>query len=108
MFGKNKQKSSNDPVAAAQAQQLREKQEVQAAFEKGITALRDFIAPASLQFENSQFQIGTRLARTYYVYGYPRQIYTGWLSSMVNLDEVIDLSIFIYPVESQICKLFSM
>jgi conjugal transfer ATP-binding protein TraC len=102
MFGSKKNKSPNDPVAAAQAQQLREKQEVQAAFEKGITALRDFIAPASLKFENSQFMIGTRIARTYYVYGYPRQIYTGWLSSMVNLDEVIDLSMFIYPVESQI------
>jgi conjugal transfer ATP-binding protein TraC len=102
MFGSKKNKSPNDPVATAQAQQLREKQEVQAAFEKGITALRDFIAPASLKFENSQFMIGTRIARTYYVYGYPRQIYTGWLSSMVNLDEVIDLSMFIYPVESQI------
>jgi len=101
MFGKKKE-PVNDPVATAQAQQLREKQEVQAAFEKGITALRDFIAPASLNFENSQFLIGTRIARTYYVYGYPRQLYTGWLSSMINLDEVIDLSIYIYPVESQI------
>ena len=78
MFGSKKNKSPNDPVAAAQEQQLREKQEVQAAFEKGITALRDFIAPASLKFENSQFMIGTRIARTYYVYGYPRHIYTGW------------------------------
>jgi conjugal transfer ATP-binding protein TraC len=101
MFGK-KDNQQNDPVAAAQAQQMREQQEVQEAFNKGVTALRDFIAPASLEFESKQFKIGTRLARTYYVYGYPRQIYTGWLSSMVNLDEVIDLSIFIYPVESQV------
>jgi type IV secretory pathway VirB4 component len=100
MLGKKKQ--AVDPVAQAQAQALREQQEVQAAFQKGVTALRDFIAPASLEFESSRFKIGTRLARTYYVYGYPRQIYTGWLSSMVNLDEVIDLSIFIYPVESQV------
>jgi type IV secretory pathway VirB4 component len=102
MFGSKKQQTPTDPVAAAQAQQLQEKQQVQAAFEKGITALRDFIAPASLEFESSQFKIGTRIARTYYVYGYPRQIYTGWLSSMVNLDEVIDISMFIYPVESQV------
>jgi conjugal transfer ATP-binding protein TraC len=91
-----------DPVVAAQMQQAREQAEVQAAFQKGVTALRDFIAPASLEFESKQFKIGTRIARTYYVYGYPRQIYTGWLSSMVNLDEVMDLSIFIYPVESQV------
>jgi type IV secretory pathway VirB4 component len=99
MFSK---KPKLDPIAQAQMQAAREQLEVQSAFQKGITALRDFIAPASLEFESSLFKIGTRIGRTYYVYGYPRQIYTGWLSSMVNLDEVIDLSLFIYPVESQI------
>jgi conjugal transfer ATP-binding protein TraC len=85
-------------------QQLRseERQEVKAAFAKGVTALRDFIAPSSLEFKSNFFQLGTRYARTYYVYGYPRQLYTGWLSTMVNLDEVIDLSIIILPVRSEV------
>jgi conjugal transfer ATP-binding protein TraC len=91
-----------DPVALAQAQRMREDQEVQAAFQKGVTALRDFIAPSSIEFQSGFFRIGTRYARTFYVYGYPRQVFTGWLSSMVNVDEVIDLSMFIYPVESQV------
>lgn len=91
-----------DAVALAAQQRQNEVQEVNIAFQKGITALRDFIAPSSLEFKPTYFQIGTRYARTYYVYGYPRQIYTGWLSSMINLDEVIDLSMFIYPVESQV------
>ncbi len=91
-----------DPVMMAEQQRVAEQQEVNAAFQKGITALRDFIAPASIEFQSTHFQIGTRFARTYYVYGYPRQIYTGWISSMVNIDEVIDLSFFIYPVESQV------
>jgi len=95
-------KKKIDPVAAAQAQQLQEQQEVNAAFQKGITALRDFIAPSSLEFQSSSFQIGTRMARTFYVYGYPRQLFTGWMSPLVNIDEVIDLSIFVYPVESQV------
>lgn len=99
---RKKNQSQLDPVAIAQAQRAREQQEVNAAFNKGVTALRDFIAPSSIEFQPTHFQIGTRLARTYYVYGYPRQIYTGWLSPMVNLDEVIDLSIFVYPVESQV------
>jgi len=101
MIGKKKQPPL-DPVAQAQAQRAREEQEVQAAFQKGITALRDFVAPSSLEFSNTHFQLGTRYARTYYVYGYPRQLYTGWLSSMINLDEVIDTSMYIYPVESQV------
>src|SRR3954471_2291968 len=79
-----------------------ERAEVAAAFAKGVSALRDFIAPSSLQFESNYFHLGTRFARTYYVYGYPRQLYTGWLSGMVNLDEVIDLSMIIQPVDSQV------
>src|SRR3990167_891139 len=100
VFGKKKART--DPRAIAQAQRVREQQEVSAAFQKGITALRDFIAPSSIEYQGNHFQIGTRFARTYYIYGYPRQLTTGWLSSMVNLDEVIDLSIYIYPVESQV------
>src|SRR5438270_6552698 len=97
-----KTKSIIDPVAIAQAQRDMEEQEVQAAFQKGITALRDFIAPSSLEYSSTHFQLGTRYARTYYVYGYPRQLYTGWLSQMINLDEVMDMSMYIYPVESQV------
>lgn len=100
-FGRGK-KVPIDPVAIAQAQRANEEQEVQAAFQKGITALRDFIAPSSLELKNTHFQLGTRYARTYYVYGYPRQVYTGWLSGMINLDEVMDLSMYVYPVESQV------
>src|SRR5437868_4884875 len=79
-----------------------EQQEVAAAFAKGVTALRDFIAPSSVEFESNYFRLGTRFARTYYVYGYPRQLYTGWLSSLINLDEVIDVSIIVQPVDSQV------
>ena len=97
-----KKKQQLDPVELAEQQRLQEQQEVQAAFQKGVTALRDFIAPSSIEFSSSYFQIGTRFARTYYVFGYPRQIHTGWISSFVNIDEVVDLSLFIYPVESQV------
>lgn len=98
----SKKKKQQDPVQLAQQQRQREEAEVQAAFQKGVTALRDFIAPSSIELEPGFFRIGTRFARTYYVYGYPRQIYTGWLSGMINLDEMMDISMFIYPVESQV------
>src|SRR3990167_6777224 len=98
-FGKKKQTVPLDP---ALVQQMREKQDASQAFAKGVVALRDFIAPASLEFSSSHFQLGTRYARTYYIYGYPRQVYTGWLSSMINLDEVIDLSMIVRPVKSEV------
>lgn len=95
-------KQQMDPTTLAASQKLREEQEVAAAFQRGITALRDFIAPSSIELQSNYFRLGTRLARTFYVYGYPRQLYTGWLSPIVNLDEVMDISLYIYPVDTQI------
>ncbi len=89
-----------DAVDIAAQQAAREQAEVEQAFLKGISTMRDFIAPSSLEIHSSHFRLGTKYGRTLYVYGYPREIYTGWLSSLINIDEVLDLSMFIYPVDS--------
>lgn len=91
-----------DPISAAEAAKLAEQQEAEFVYRQGIVTMRDLISPPSLKIESSYIQIGKRFARTIYVYGYPRQIFTGWLSPLVNIDEVIDMSINIYPVESQV------
>jgi type IV secretory pathway VirB4 component len=91
-----------DPIDIAAEQRAREQAEVEQAFLTGINTLRDLIAPSSLEIHSSYFRVGTKYGRTLYVYGYPRQIYTGWLSSLINIDEVLDISMFIYPVESQV------
>ncbi|QQS17608.1 DUF87 domain-containing protein [Candidatus Saccharibacteria bacterium] len=93
-------KPSEQDLAAQQ--RAREEAEVAAEFQKGITTLRDLIAPASIEFKTGHFMLGTRWCKTFYVYGYPRALYTGWLSQMINLDEVLDISMFIYPVDTQI------
>lgn len=86
----------------AAQQRAKEQVEVEQAFLKGVTTLRDLIAPSSLEIHSSHFRLGTKYGRTLYIYGYPRQIYTGWLSAVINIDEVLDVSMFIYPVESQV------
>ncbi|MBI3984252.1 conjugal transfer protein TraC, partial [Candidatus Microgenomates bacterium] len=83
-------------------QRAREVQEVQQRYREGVTALRDFIAPSSIEYLSDHLRIGTRFATVLYVYGFPRQIYTGWLSPIINIDETIDISIYIYPVESRV------
>lgn len=95
-------KKKLDAVDIAAEQRAREQAEVEQAFLTGINTLRDLIAPSSLEIHSSHFRIGTKYGRTLYVYGYPRQLYTGWLSSLINIDEVLDISMFIYPVESQV------
>lgn len=84
---------------AAQAQ-LQEELEIQKAFETGITTLRDLISPSSIEINSDYFRLGTRYGRTLYIYGYPRSLYTGWLSPIINIDEVLDISMYIYPVDT--------
>lgn len=95
-------KKKMDAVDIAAQQMAREQAEVEQAFLKGVTTLRDLIAPSSIEIHSSYFRLGTKYGRTIYVYGYPRSIYTGWLSSLINIDEVLDVSMFIYPVETQV------
>jgi conjugal transfer ATP-binding protein TraC len=99
LFGKKK---TDDPIALAEAQRAHEQAEAEAIYRQGIVSLRDLIAPPSIEVTGDHVRIGTRFARTLYIYGYPRQIFTGWLSPIINLDEILDLSLFIYPVESQV------
>ena len=86
---------------AAQAQ-FQEELEAQRAFETGITTLRDLISPSSIEIHSSYFRLGTKYGRTIYIYGYPRSLYTGWLSPIINIDEVIDVSMYIYPVDTTV------
>ena len=95
-------KKKMDPLDIAAQQREREQAEVEQAFLKGMTTLRDLIAPSSLEIHSAYFRIGTKYGRTMYVYGYPRRLYTGWLSGLINIDQVLDISMFIYPVDTAI------
>lgn len=98
VFGGKKQ----DAIDIAAQQRAQEQAEIEQEFLKGVRTLRDLIAPSSLEINSSYFRLGNKYGRTLYVYGYPRQLYTGWLSSIINADEVLDIAMFIYPVESEV------
>ncbi len=100
MSKKKKQQLSAAEIAAQT--QAMEEAEIQAAFEQGITTLRDLISPSSIEIHSAYFRLGTKYGRTIYVYGYPRSLYTGWLSPLINIDEVLDISMYIYPVDTTI------
>ena len=72
-----------DPIDIATQQRAREQAEVEQAFLKGMTTLRDLIAPSSLEIHSSYFRIGTKYGRTMYVYGYARFIQGGYRRSSI-------------------------
>lgn len=94
--------AKNSAAGIAAASQAAEEAEIQQAFEQGITTLRDLISPSSIEIHSSYFRLGTKYGRTIYVYGYPRTLYTGWISSLINIDEVLDVSMYVYPVETMV------
>lgn len=96
-FGKKTQQPvvNNQPVNPIQ-------QQAEMVYQQGVTTLRDTIAPSSFEVQSNYVKIGRRYARTYFVYAYPRTLFTGWLSPIINLDEVVDVSLNIEPVESQV------
>ena len=104
LFKKSKNNSAKNLTAAeiAAQSQAAEDAEVQQAFEQGITTLRDLISPSSLELHSSYFRLGTKYGRTIYIYAYPRTLFTGWISSLINIDEVLDVSMYIYPVETTV------
>ena len=95
-------KNQNTAAGIAAASQAAEEAEIQQAFEQGITTLRDLVSPSSIEIHSSYFRLGTKYGRTIYVYGYPRTLYTGWISSLINIDEVLDVSMYVYPVETMV------
>ena len=60
----------------------------------------DIIAPASIEVKPDYLRIGDRLARTYFIFSYPRYLNVGWISPILNLDIPIDVSFYIDPVDT--------
>ncbi len=78
----------------------RQLSEVDRTYREGLTTLKDLLAPASLKFEASHFELNGRFGRSFFVLTYPRFLSTNWLSSVIQSEGELDLSMFIYPIDS--------
>lgn len=74
--------------------------EVEKQYREGITTLRDLLAPASLKFTNSYFELNGKFGRSFFVLAYPRFLSSNWLSFIINSESALDISMFVYPVDS--------
>ena len=69
-------------------------------YKEGLTTLKDLIAPASLKFESSHFELNGKFGRSFFVLAYPRFLSSNWLSFVIQAEGALDLSMFIYPIDS--------
>ncbi|MDB5189695.1 MAG: type secretory pathway VirB4 component-like protein [Parcubacteria group bacterium] len=66
----------------------------------GTLELADTIAPAALKVGSREIELGEKVSRTFYTISYPRFLSDSWFTPIVNLDKVLDVSIFIHPMET--------
>lgn len=66
----------------------------------GSSSIADNIAPSSIEVDFNFIRVGERFYKTYFVTGYPRFVSPNWLSPIINFDQSMIISMFIYPSTS--------
>ena len=70
-------------------------------YQQGSLDLVDTIAPTALKISSRELELGEKFVRAFYTISYPRFLSDSWFSPVINLDKVLDVSIFIHPIETR-------
>jgi len=74
--------------------------EAEKIYQEGISSIKDLIAPSSMEIRHDSIEIDGIYAKTFYVFAYPRYLNANWLAPVINFDVTMDISQFIYPIDS--------
>ncbi|MBI4034251.1 MAG: ATP-binding protein [Candidatus Brennerbacteria bacterium] len=79
---------------------MAEKIKIPKAYEPGKEDVPNVIAPAGLEVDSNYLKLGDYFAKTFFVFTYPRYVSSGWFSPIVNLAEMMDISVFVHPMDT--------
>ena len=71
-------------------------------YRKGISTVRDLIAPAAMELKPDYLKLGDVYVRTLFILTYPRYIAIGWFSPIINLNQTLDIAMFFYPIKTEL------
>ncbi|MFH1430326.1 MAG: DUF87 domain-containing protein [Candidatus Uhrbacteria bacterium] len=71
-------------------------------FRRGVVSVQDLIAPASFQVTSDHIRIGQQYARTLFIVDYPRYISVGWFAPIINMNRMLDVAMYFYPVKTAV------
>lgn len=74
--------------------------ELEKIYQEGLTSLKDLLSPTALKYESSYFLLNGKYGRSFFVLAYPRFLSSNWLSFVINSEGELDVSMFIYPIDS--------
>ncbi|MBI3385153.1 hypothetical protein HY030_03110 [Candidatus Gottesmanbacteria bacterium] len=68
---------------------------------RGITSIKDIIAPSAIEIDFDHLKIGSVYFRTLFVSGYPRFVNANWLYPLISFDHSLEIAMFVYPRDSK-------
>ena len=86
--------------AKAELEEKKKTIDAEKIFQEGLASVRDLISPSSIEIKYDSLRVEGMYAQSFFVYAYPRYLDTNWLSPIVNFDVTMDMSQFIYPIDS--------
>ncbi len=62
--------------------------------------IQNIIAPSGLRIDSGSLTLGDFQVKTFFVFTYPRFLMSGWFSPIINMAEMMDISLFVHPMDT--------
>jgi len=69
--------------------------------QEDVVSIKDIISPSFIEINQAYLKLGERLAKTYFIFSYPRYLTSAWLSPVINLNFPMTISLFFHPLNSE-------
>ncbi|XOB41252.1 MAG: VirB4-like conjugal transfer ATPase, CD1110 family [Candidatus Nealsonbacteria bacterium] len=69
-------------------------------FESPALDVKDIIAPSSFTTTSGYMKLGRKLAKSFFIFSYPRYLSTGWFSPIINMDTPMNVAIHVHPIDT--------
>jgi len=89
----NKKRAKTEPESSDAAQRSQ--------FSQGLVSTKDIIAPSAIEVDFDWIRINNTYYRTLFIVNYPRFVTANWLSSLINFDHSLSVSMYLYPSEGK-------
>jgi len=65
-----------------------------------IIEAKDIIAPSFIEVKMDHLKVGEKLSKSFFIFSYPKYLTAVWLSPVINLDQPLDISFHIHPIDT--------
>ncbi|MBI2634337.1 DUF87 domain-containing protein [Candidatus Peregrinibacteria bacterium] len=93
----NKVNSTDEKISSEEKNKYLEAEQI---YQEGLVAVKDLIAPASMDVMYDKLRLDGFYVQSFYVFAYPRYLNANWLAPVINFDVTMDISQYIYPISS--------